>query len=111
MSTLSEQAMQEVAHFFQVLAEPHRLKILQLLREQPRKVGELAQACGSSLPNVSRHLSQLAQHGLVQRRTQGVSAIYQVVDPSVYELCDLVCGHLSRRHRQQAEQARHFNFD
>lgn len=109
MPTLSDQAMQEVADFFQVLAEPNRLKILQLLRQQPMKVGELAQVCGSSVPNVSRHLSQLAQHGLVQRRAQGVSAIYRVVDPSVYELCDLVCGNLGRRHRQLSQRAKDFN--
>ncbi len=111
MPTLTDEALHEVADFFQVLAEPQRLKILQHLRAQPMRVSELAQACGSSVPNVSRHLSQLAQHGLVQRRALGVSAFYQVADPSVYELCDLVCGQLGRQHRLQADRARFFSTD
>ena len=111
MPTLSDEAMNEVAHFFQVLAEPQRLKILQHLRSQPMRVSELAQVCGSSVPNVSRHLAQLAQQGLVHRRALGVSAYYQVADPSIYALCDLVCGKLGRRHQLQAERARQFNPD
>lgn len=102
MKTLSEDAMKEVAQFFQVLAEPNRLKILQLLREHPMKVGDLAQQCGSSVANVSRHLTQLAQQGLVSRQARGVSAFYQVADPSVYELCDIVCGSLGRHYKSQA---------
>jgi DNA-binding transcriptional ArsR family regulator len=101
MKTLTDEAMREVAQFFQVLAEPNRLKILQLLRDQPMKVGELAELCGSSVPNVSRHLSHMAQQGLVKRQAQGVSALYQVADPAVYELCELVCGSIGRRHAAQ----------
>ncbi len=101
MKKLTDDAMREVAQFFQVLAEPTRLKMLQLLRDQPLKVGELAELCGSSLANVSRHLSHMAQHGLVKRQAQGVSAIYQVADPAVYELCELVCGSIGRRHAAQ----------
>ena len=108
MKTLSEDAMKEVAQFFQVLAEPNRLKILQLLRDQPMKVGDLAQLCGSSVANVSRHLTQLAQQGLVSRQAQGVSAFYQVADPSVYQLCDLVCGSLGRQHQMQADRVHLF---
>ncbi len=108
MKTLSDSAMQEVADFFQVLAEPKRLKILQLLRDQAMSVGELARACGGSTPNVSRHLTQLAAHGLVTRTAQGVSAIYEVADPSVFALCDLVCGSLGRKHRSSARRAHQF---
>lgn len=109
MKTLSEDAMKEVAQFFQVLAEPNRLKILQLLRDRPMKVGDLAQRCGSSMANVSRHLTQLAQQGLVSRQAQGVSAFYQVADPAVYELCDLVCGSLGKRYAERADSAMWFN--
>jgi hypothetical protein len=43
----------------------------------------------------------MAQQGLVKRQAQGVSALYQVADPAVYELCELVCGSIGRRHAAQ----------
>ena len=45
MTQLPEQAIDRVANYFQALAEPTRLRILNLLREAEHNVGELAQAC------------------------------------------------------------------
>jgi DNA-binding transcriptional ArsR family regulator len=87
----------QVAAYFQVLAEPTRLQILNLLREGERSVGELAQLCGSSSANVSRHLAMLTQHGLVDRESRGNSVYYRISDESVYELCDVVCGNIARQ--------------
>ncbi len=81
----------------EALAQPTRLQILNLLRQRERSVGELAQLCGYSSANISRHLTLLTQHGLVQRESRGNSAIYSIADPSVYALCDLVCGNISRQ--------------
>ena len=97
MKGLPDEAMVQVAAYFQALAEPTRLRLLNLLREQERSVGELAQLTGFSAANVSRHLSLLTQHGLVKRQTRGNSAIYQIADPSIYALCDLVCGNIAKR--------------
>ena len=97
MEDLPQPALQEVAAYFQVLSEPTRLQILNLLRRQERNVGELASLCGFSAANVSRHLSLLQQRGLVQRESRGTSVYYCIADPSVYELCDLVCGHIARQ--------------
>lgn len=96
MHELPEPALQDVAAYFQALAEPMRLQILNLLRQEERKVGEIAELCGSTAANVSRHLSMLQQRGLVLRESRGTSAFYRIADPSVYELCDLVCGHIGR---------------
>ncbi|EHR72998.1 putative transcriptional regulator [Burkholderiales bacterium JOSHI_001] len=97
MEGLPEQALQQVAAYFQALSEPTRLQILNLLRQGERSVGELAQACGCTSANVSRHLTLLAQHGLVQRESRGNSAFYRIADPAVYQLCDLVCGNIARQ--------------
>jgi DNA-binding transcriptional ArsR family regulator len=48
------------------LADPHRRKIVEILREQPRRAGELAEAVGLSPPALSRHLRMLKAHGLVE---------------------------------------------
>ncbi|MDR6626068.1 metalloregulator ArsR/SmtB family transcription factor [Caulobacter segnis] len=48
------------------LADPHRRRTVDLLRERPRRAGELAEALGLSPPAMSRHLRALRQSGLVE---------------------------------------------
>jgi DNA-binding transcriptional ArsR family regulator len=97
MEGLPDEALTQVAAYFQALSEPTRLQVLNLLRQQERSVGELAQLCACSSANISRHLSLLAQHGLVLRESRGNSAYYRIADPSVYALCDLVCGRIAQQ--------------
>jgi DNA-binding transcriptional ArsR family regulator len=47
------------------LADPHRRRVIDLLRERPHRAGELAQAMGLSFPAMSRHLRTLRGSGLV----------------------------------------------
>lgn len=102
MEGLSDQALEQVAHYFQALAEPNRLRILNLLRERERNVGEIAQLCGSTTANISRHLALLAKNGMVVREGRGTSVYYRIADASIYQLCDLVCGSIARRFESQA---------
>ena len=102
MKGLPPEALEQVAAYFQALSEPTRLRILNLLRDGERNVGDLAQACGYTAANVSRHLAMLMQHGLVTRETRGTSAYYRIADASVYALCDLVCGNIARKLERSA---------
>ncbi|WP_084544893.1 ArsR/SmtB family transcription factor [Derxia gummosa] len=102
MPNLPPEAMEQVAAYFQALAEPTRLLILNLLRDGERNVGELAEQCGCSSANVSRHLSLLMRHGFVVREGRGTSVYYRIADASVYALCDLVCGNIARQLDQRA---------
>ena len=97
MQNLPPEALQEVAAYFQVLSEPTRLQILNLLRDRPQNVGDLATYCGCTAANISRHLALLTQRGLVNRESRGTSAYYSISDDSVYGLCDLVCGSIARQ--------------
>jgi DNA-binding transcriptional ArsR family regulator len=108
MKNLSPDALAQVAAYFQALAEPTRLRLLNLLRGEPRSVGELAEATGYSAANVSRHLTLLAQHGLLARESRGTSVYYAIADPSVYQLCNLVCDNLARRFERTAPQREAF---
>ena len=108
MEDLPPEALIEIAAYFQALSEPTRLQILNLLRQQERSVGELAQLCGFTAANVSRHLTMLTKHGLVKRESRGTSAYYRIADASVYELCDLVCGKIARQMQQVAQRAQVF---
>jgi DNA-binding transcriptional ArsR family regulator len=48
------------------LADPHRRRVVDLLRERPHRAGELAQAARISFPAMSRHLRMLRKNGLVE---------------------------------------------
>lgn len=109
MENLPSEALAEIAAYFQALSEPTRLNILNLLRQQERNVGELAQLCGFSAANISRHLAMLTKHGLVARESRGTSAYYRIADESVYELCDLVCGKIARQVAQTARRQQAFS--
>jgi DNA-binding transcriptional ArsR family regulator len=58
-----------MATTFEVLAEPTRRRILDLLRERERSVGELVSRLTISQPGVSKHLRVLREAGLVEVRT------------------------------------------
>src|SRR3954468_10837014 len=59
-----------------VLAEPNRRRILDLVRDQPRPVGELVAATGLSQPGTSKHLRVLREAGLVEVRPDGRRRLY-----------------------------------
>ena len=63
---------------FEVLAEPNRRLILDLLLEAERPVGELVEIMDVSQPAVSKHLRVLRQAGLVESRTEAQRRIYRV---------------------------------
>ena len=97
MEGLPLEALEHVAVYFRTLSEPTRLQILNLLRRGERNVGELADLCGYTSANISRHLAILTQAGLVARESRGTAVYYRIADESVYALCDLVCGAIARR--------------
>jgi DNA-binding transcriptional ArsR family regulator len=103
MKALDDRALGQVAEYFRALAEPTRLRILNSLREKARNVGTLTKLLDCSQANVSKHLATLMRHGLVERSTQGTAAFYRIADPRVYQLCDLVCGHMAQRFASQAQ--------
>ena len=102
MEQMPVEALKEVAAYFQVLSEPTRLQVLNLLRTQEHNVGELAEACGYTAANMSRHLAVLMQQGFVKREGRGTSVYYQIADPTIYALCDLVCDRIAQQHSEQA---------
>src|SRR5580658_2384426 len=70
--------MMRVMATFDVLAEPNRRQILDLLLEADRSVGGLVAAMAVSQPAVSKHLRVLRQAGLVEVRIDGQRRIYRV---------------------------------
>jgi DNA-binding transcriptional ArsR family regulator len=94
---LPEPLVDLLAQRFRVLGEPMRIKLLDHLREGGASVGELQAALGASQQNLSKHLGILHAAGMVSRTKQGNRTVYAISDPSVFELCDQVCGGLRRQ--------------
>jgi DNA-binding transcriptional ArsR family regulator len=63
---------------FDVVAEPARRQLLDLLLREPRSVGELVAATGLSQPNASRHLGTLREAGVVVSRASGRRRVYEI---------------------------------
>jgi len=63
---------------FDVVAEPARRELLDLLLRSPMHVGELVAATGMSQPNTSRHLRVLRDAGLVESSTAGQRRLYAI---------------------------------
>jgi DNA-binding transcriptional ArsR family regulator len=57
--------MTRQTEIFAALADPTRLRVVELLGERPHRAGELASRVGISAPVMSRHLRQLLQAGLI----------------------------------------------
>jgi DNA-binding transcriptional ArsR family regulator len=71
----------------EVLAEPTRLQIVELLAEGERSAGEIASHFPTSRPGISRHLRVLREHGLVVAREEGQRRLYSL-DPAPLEELD-----------------------
>lgn len=63
---------------FEVIAEPNRRRILELLGEGEQPVGALVGQLKVSQPTVSKHLKILRQAGLVEVRSEAQRRLYRV---------------------------------
>ena len=71
---------------FEVLAEPHRRRILDLVRDEERPVGELVGVLGLSQPAVSKHLRVLRDCGLVGTRVDAQRRLYRARAEALREI-------------------------
>lgn len=99
---LPDSALDLIASRFRVLGEPMRLKLLIALEKQERNVSELVTLTGATQANISRHLQTLAEAGILGRRKEGLNVYYFISDPSIFDLCEKVCGSLQQHLGAQA---------
>ncbi len=91
---IPEDLAELIARRFRALAEPLRVRLLDLLREEELSVSALAGRLGAGQQNVSKHLAVLADAGIVARRKEGNHVYYRIADEGVFALCEQVCGSL-----------------
>jgi ArsR family transcriptional regulator len=74
------------AQLFRVLGHPVRIRILELLRDGERTVGDLQAELELDSSGTSQHLGALRQLGLLDARREGTSVYYRIKDPRVSQL-------------------------
>jgi len=94
---LPEELLEAVARRFRTLGVPSRLRILNTLMDGPLGMAELELATGLEQSNLSRQVTELERDGCVVRLRNGRTVEVELADPSLRELCALVCGALTRR--------------
>ena len=77
------------AEFFKTLAHPARIRVLELLRDGDRTVGELIPEVGIEASHLSQQLGIMRRANLVQSRKDGATVVYSVSNPMIFELLDV----------------------
>lgn len=78
------------AEFCKTMGNASRLQLLHILRAGPRTVGDLAIETGLTPSAVSRQLACLRSMGVVAAQRQRQEVFYQLADPKIGEVCDMV---------------------
>ena len=99
---LNDDALELIARRFAALAEPMRLKLVHALFSGDKNVNTLVEETGGTQANVSRHLQTLTNAHVLARRKEGLQVFYSISDPTIYKLCDLVCGSIEKQLTRQA---------
>lgn len=107
-SHLSPAVLAYIAEFFKVLSEVSRLQIVCCLKSGAKNVTQIIEETSLGQANVSKHLKLLAQAGIVARTQVGVSVYYEIANPFLFELCDLVCESLLSQLEKQNQQLKQF---
>jgi DNA-binding transcriptional ArsR family regulator len=77
------------ADFFRLLGHPVRVRVLELLREGERTVGDLQAALELDSSGTSQHLTAMRRQGLLESRKDGAKVYYRVKDPRTFQLLEI----------------------
>ena len=78
------------ADFFQALAHPTRIAIIEQLRQGELSAGALIERLGIEQANASQHLSVLRAKNIVLNRKVGNQVFYSVRDPLIIDVLDIM---------------------
>ena len=83
---------ERASNFLKSLGNVHRLRLLCLIMEEERPVGDLAEAARLTQSAVSQHLARMRQEGLVASRREGQTIFYRLADANVARMIKLLDG-------------------
>ena len=84
----NEQQIDVVTELLKSIAHPIRMKILCFLMEGEKNVGEIEQQFGSTISNISQHLTVLRKANIIDRRKEANFMFYSLRDNNIYKLME-----------------------
>ena len=103
---MHEKALEMKSDLLKALAQPTRLRILELLREGEKCICEIIPAINGEQSNISRHISLMQKSHLVSTRKDGVKVMVKIRDPRIFEILDKVSVVLKTQMQEQNQLAR-----
>jgi DNA-binding transcriptional ArsR family regulator len=103
---MEERAIYLKSEVLKALAQPTRLKILELLRNGERCICEIVPAINGEQSNISRHISVMQKSNLITTRKDGVKVMVKVRDPRIFDILDKVSTFLKGQMDEQRKLIR-----
>jgi DNA-binding transcriptional ArsR family regulator len=103
---MEERALELKADVLKAIAQPTRLKILELLRSGEKCICEIVPAINGEQSNISRHISVMQKSHLITTRKDGVKVMVKVRDPKIFEILDTVGLFLKTQMQEQSRLLR-----
>ncbi|HKZ24579.1 MAG TPA: metalloregulator ArsR/SmtB family transcription factor [Acidimicrobiia bacterium] len=72
------------------MASATRIEIIHVLRDGPKRVTDIARATGHPQSTISHHFAVLRNAGIVTARRRGLQTLYQITNPKIAHICDLM---------------------
>jgi DNA-binding transcriptional ArsR family regulator len=98
---MEERVLELKAEILKTLAQPTRLKILELLRNGEKCICEIVPAINGEQSNISRHISLMQKSHLVATRKDGVRVMVKVLDSEIFSILDRVSKILKNQMKEQ----------
>lgn len=95
---IDKSACDMLAEICKTMANPKRIEILNVLKNQEKTVTELVAALGASKANVSQHLAVMRHRGILATRRDGVNIYYRVTNIKIIDACMLMKAVLLDQH-------------
>ena len=97
------------AELCQMMANPKRIAIVELLGQGECSVGELAEALSASTSTVSQHLRAMREKGMVGNRKEAQTVYYRLKNPKIVESCRTMRSVLIEEMETQGQPARNYD--
>lgn len=91
------------ARVLKALAHPTRIALLEMMQNGPICACEVVDRSGLPQPSVARHLAALRESQVIASRRDGVRVLYEVVDPRVFQLLEMVSSVVHDRFRESMQ--------
>ncbi|OHD68603.1 MAG: hypothetical protein A2W19_12490 [Spirochaetes bacterium RBG_16_49_21] len=84
----NEEQVEVVTEILKSIAHPIRMKILCFLMDGEKNVGEIEQQFGSTISNISQHLTVLRKASIIDRRKEANFMFYGLKDNKIHKLME-----------------------